>query len=223
MIPILGFVGKSGSGKTTLILSLIRELARRGYRVAAIKHTRHPVDIDQPGKDSALMHEAGAAAVALCSENRLAMYLDPKEPWAPENIVTKLFPEVDLCIVEGYSEAALPRIAVVRKGMAETLPDVKGLIAVVTDLELASELPRYTFDQISAIADLLEGYIKRLGPKREVKLYVNEKKVFIKPFIKDFFLKTISAMVDSLKGTQGAQRIAITIEKPAGEAEEAEK
>ncbi|MCJ7493551.1 MAG: molybdopterin-guanine dinucleotide biosynthesis protein B, partial [Deltaproteobacteria bacterium] len=38
MIPIGSIVGKSDSGKTTLIEKLIPELARRGYKVATVKH-----------------------------------------------------------------------------------------------------------------------------------------------------------------------------------------
>jgi len=222
MIPILGIVGKSGSGKTTLMVKLIQELGRRGYRVAAIKHTRHRLDIDQPGKDSALMHAAGAEAVALVSPNQLAMYLDPQEEWTPEDLAARLFPEVDLVLVEGYGDAPMPRIAIVKKEVSQELPDKKGLMAVVTDVEINIDLPCFAPDQVPQIADLLETYITRQGPKREVKLYVNEKKIFIKPFIKDFFLKTIWAMVDSLKGTQAARRIEIIIDQPGGEVEESE-
>lgn len=222
MIPIIGVVGKSGTGKTTLLVKLIRELTSRGYRVAAVKHTRHPVDIDQPGKDSALMKEAGAAAVSLLSPGRLAMYMDTAEAWTLEDLVTRVLPEADLVLVEGMSEAPMPRIAVLRKGLSEEWPEKKGLIGVVADLEVKSDLPVFSFDQVPEIAALLEKYILRQGLKREVKLYVNEKKVFIKPFIKDFFLKTIAAMVDSLKGTAAAQRIMILIDKPGGEAPEEE-
>ena len=99
-------------------------------------------------------------------------------------------------------------------------PDKKGLIGVVTDTKIKTERPVFGFEQVKQIADLIEVYIKRQGPKRNVRLFVNEKAIFIKPFIKDFFLKTISAMVDSLRGTQKAQRIQILIDKPQGEPED---
>ena len=223
MIPIIGLAGKSGSGKTTLACALLKELNRKGYKVAAIKHTRHHADVDQPGKDSALLFEAGAAAVALASLDKVAFYMSTPEQWSPQEIADKLFPEVDLVLVEGYGDAPIPKIAVVRQGVSQQLPDKKGLIAVVTDLKLDAGVPVFSFDQAAQIAVLLETYIQRQAPKRDVKLYVNEKKIMIKPFIKDFFLKTISAMVESLKGTQGAQRIQILIDKPGGEAEAEEE
>ncbi len=59
MIPIVSFVGKSNSDKTTLLEKVVRELKLRGYRVAVIKHTHHELDIDQSGKDSWRLAQAG--------------------------------------------------------------------------------------------------------------------------------------------------------------------
>jgi len=220
MIPAIGIVGPSGTGKTTLIAKLIAELKGRGYVIAAIKHTRHLIDMDKPGKDSQIMHQAGANAVAVASSGRVTMYMDTDQPWQPDDIAARLFPEVDLVLVESFSEAAVPKIAVIRKEVSLEVPDKKGLIALVTDFEIETKLKCYSHEQVAEISDLIEDYIRRLGPKRDVRLYINGKKIFIKPFIKDFFLKTISAMVDSLKGTGNASRIEIVIDKPGGEAEE---
>jgi len=222
MVPIIGIVGRSGEGKTTLLSKVIEEISSRGYEVAAIKHSRHPVEIDHQGKDSMKMSQAGAKAVAVASQGRVAMYMGTDQEWLPEDIAAKLFPEADLVLVEGFSQARIPKIGVLRKDQSREIMEKKGLIALVTDVEIETSLPCYSPEQITEIGDLLEGYIRRLGPRREVRLYVNEKKIFIKPFIKDFFLKTISAMVDSLKGTQDANRITIVIDKPRGEAEEEE-
>jgi molybdopterin-guanine dinucleotide biosynthesis protein B len=216
MIPVIGIAGSSGSGKTTLVLKLIAELKERGYRVAAIKHTRHPVDVDRPGKDSQKFAQAGAEAVALATPDKVAVILPSPGQWSPEDIALRLFPEVDLVLVEGFGDAAIPRIGVMRKGLSK-LPDRKGLIGLVTDLKTKSRVPVFSFEQVGAVADLVEDYIRRLGPKRDVRLDVNGRKIMIKPFIKDFFLKTIAAMVDSLHGTQGARRIQVLIDKPEGE------
>ncbi len=221
MIPVIGIAGASGSGKTTLAVKLIEELKKRGYKVAAIKHTRHQVDVDRPGKDSAAYYEAGAAAVALASPDKVAVIMPADGQWSPEDIALRLFPEVDLVLVEGFGDAAIPKIGVARQGVSK-LPDQKGLIGLVTDLKTESKVPVFSFDRVGAVADLLEDYIRRLGPKRDVRLDVNGKKIMIKPFIKDFFLKTIAAMVDSLHGTRAARRIQILIDKPAGAAEKDE-
>jgi hypothetical protein len=63
-VPVVAFSGPSGAGKTTLLVALLRELRRRGLRVAAIKHSGHPHGFDVPGKDSDLLLRAGAEVAA---------------------------------------------------------------------------------------------------------------------------------------------------------------
>ncbi len=216
MIPIIGVIGRSGSGKTTLTVKVIKELVGRGYKVGAIKHTRHEIDIDQPGKDSMLMKEAGAAAVAIASPDRVALHLPTDEEFSPEDVVARLFPEVDVALVEGFGDAPIPKIGIIRKGVSDELPTEKGLIGLVTDSAARREVPLFSFDQVPQIADLVESYILKKQNKREAFLFVNGKKIFLKPFIKDLFLKAIAAMVDCLKGTEGAGRIQVIIDKPGG-------
>ena len=60
MKPVLGFCGYSGAGKTTLLTKLIPVLIAQGIRVSVLKHAHHTFDIDQPGKDSHKLREAGA-------------------------------------------------------------------------------------------------------------------------------------------------------------------
>jgi len=217
MIPVIGFAGKSGSGKTTVLAAVVRELKARGLRLAVIKHTRHAASsLDTPGKDTAVHFEAGADAVALATGAQVGMYMRVAEPWSVEE-VARLFPDVDLVLVEGDHEAQIPKLWIMRRGVNEEMPDPHGLIGFITDLDPSTELPVFRFNDVGRIADLCNDYVRRLGPKRDVSLWVNGRRVMIKPFIKDFFLNTISAMVASLRDTEGAQRIEIRIEKPEGE------
>ena len=57
---VIGFVGPSSVGKTTLLEAIVPELQRRGLWVGVVKHSRHEVDVDRPGKDSARLNAAGA-------------------------------------------------------------------------------------------------------------------------------------------------------------------
>ena len=82
-IPILGFVAASGTGKTTLLTQLIPILKQNGLRIGLIKHSHHDFEIDQPGKDSFRLREAGASQVMLVSRYRRAM-------------ITELIPEQEL-------------------------------------------------------------------------------------------------------------------------------
>lgn len=60
MIPIISFLGRPGSGKTTLLEVLIPLLRPKGYRIGTIKHGGHGFSLDQQGKDSWRLAQAGA-------------------------------------------------------------------------------------------------------------------------------------------------------------------
>ena len=70
---IISFVGFSGSGKTTFIEQLIKEIKRRGFSVAVIKHDAHRFQMDKEGKDTYRFYEAGSDCVAISSEEKLAV------------------------------------------------------------------------------------------------------------------------------------------------------
>ena len=72
----LAITGPSRSGKTTLIVELIRELVARGVRVAAIKHTHHPLNDDATRGDSGAFLAAGAHPVLLAGDDEAVVHRD---------------------------------------------------------------------------------------------------------------------------------------------------
>ena len=70
--PIVSFVGDSNSGKTTLLEKVVGELKSKGYRVVVIKHSPHGFDIDQPGKDTWRLTQAGSDIVVISSPDQVA-------------------------------------------------------------------------------------------------------------------------------------------------------
>src|SRR5262249_42093200 len=112
---VLGVAGWSGSGKTTLIVQLIPFLARRGIRVATLKHAHHAFDVDVPGKDSYEHRKAGACEVIVSSARRWVQMHeigDEAEATLPE-LLARLSP-CDLVLVEGFKTAAHPKLEVFR-------------------------------------------------------------------------------------------------------------
>ncbi len=67
----IAVVGTKKSGKTTTIENLTRELTKRGYKVAAIKHINEPIfTIDTPGKDTWRYLQAGAKTIVATGQNQ---------------------------------------------------------------------------------------------------------------------------------------------------------
>lgn len=70
---VIVVVGGKKSGKTTTIEVLIRELAKRGYRVAAVKHIPEPdFTMDREGKDTWKFAQSGAKTVVGFSADEIA-------------------------------------------------------------------------------------------------------------------------------------------------------
>ncbi len=165
MPPIISIVGRSESGKTTLIEKLIPELKRKGYRIGTIKHTHHPVEMDQAGKDSARHRRAGANTVMLASPGSIAMFKN-ETPDTLEELV-RYFDDVDLLITEGFKRERHPKIEVVRAAVAVELMcrEDPNLIAVATDAHLSGlAIPLFRLSDPGVIADFIVQRI--LGGRR---------------------------------------------------------
>ena len=133
-IPIVGLVGSSGSGKTTLIERVIPLLAGQKLRVAVIKHAHHGFDMDQPGKDSHRLREAGAEQVLVASSDRWVLMRETPEQ-ADEPRLRKLAArfrssEVDLILAEGFSGESHPKIEVYRPSHGPTVRAVASDVTV---------------------------------------------------------------------------------------------
>lgn len=154
--PIVSVVGVSNVGKTTLMVKVIRELKRRGYRVATLKHDVHGFQMDTPGKDSWKHAEAGSDCVVVASPNRLAMIRRLDRELTVDEIVATL-PDVDIVLTEGYKRGDKPKIEVSRAAKGATLLCSEDeLIALATDQPHDVRVPQFDLDDAAGIVDLLE-------------------------------------------------------------------
>lgn len=153
--------GYSGSGKTTLLEAIIPRIAARGLVVSLIKHTHHKFDIDQPGKDSYRLREAGCREVMLLSDNRWVLMheLRGAEPPSLEEQLTK-FSDCDLVLVEGFKHAALPKLEVHRPAngkppLVSTQPE--HIVAVASDEVVAVPvgIPLIDLNNRDAVVDFI--------------------------------------------------------------------
>jgi molybdopterin-guanine dinucleotide biosynthesis protein B len=154
MTPVVAFSGPSGVGKTTLLVKLIPALRARGLAIAALKRSGHPHPFDRPGKDSARLRAAGAAAVALSGPHELA-YFGP--PVRALRALVRMLPRVDLVVAEGFKTERVPRVEVHRKAISREFLCARDrkVIAVVSDEEPPRPVPRFEAGDIEGLADFL--------------------------------------------------------------------
>ncbi len=155
--PVICIVGRSGSGKTTLLEKLIHELKRRGFRVGTVKHHSHAgIEIDRPGKDTWRHAQAGSDHVVIAAPDRVASIRRvDREPTLEE--ITATMRDVDVILAEGYKRTGQIKIEVVRAARScEPLCTPDELLALVTDVEIAYDVPRFELEDAPGLADLVE-------------------------------------------------------------------
>jgi molybdopterin-guanine dinucleotide biosynthesis protein B len=169
MIPVLGFCAySSGIGKTTLLTQLIHALVAQGLRISVIKHAHHSFDIDQAGKDSYRLREAGAVQMMIGSKERWALMtelsrtpLNKDEPCLALLLSQMDTSLSDLVLVEGFKHEAIPKIEVHRTEMGTPLlaNDDANIIAVATDEAVNTSKPQINLNDITAVARFIRQWL----------------------------------------------------------------
>ena len=158
-LPLLGIAAWSGTGKTTLLEALLPRLAALGVRTAVIKHAHHEFDVDQPGKDSHRLRQAGAAPMLVASRARWAMMMetpDNREADLAQLIDVVRSQQPDLVLVEGFKAWPLPKLELYREAVGKTLrvaedPWIKA-VASQPRVEVPPGVEWLDLDDLNAIA-----------------------------------------------------------------------
>lgn len=160
-VKAISFVAKSGTGKTTLLVKVIRELSSRGYRVGTYKASHH-FDIDQAGKDSYRMAEAGAVLTMINSPEKMALIQSEPIGLDIEALLLHYFSDVDIVLVEGGKLGPLSKIEICRCHKNETFLCREALdssyVAIASDclIDVAGlDLPVLDLNSPHQIADFI--------------------------------------------------------------------
>ncbi len=169
-LPILGIVAAgSNAGKTTIITQLIPLLAANQIRVSVIKHAHHTFDIDHVGKDSYTIREAGAVQTLIASGKRWALMTEmgrtPDDSGEAhlETLLNQLDKRyADLILVEGFKQAAIPKIEVHRPSLnlpllADSDPHI---IAVACDEPINCSKPQLPLNDVQAVCLFIKEWMK---------------------------------------------------------------
>jgi molybdopterin-guanine dinucleotide biosynthesis protein B len=101
----IAVVGTKKSGKTTTTESLIKELTRRGYRVAAIKHVSEPdFTIDTPEKDTWRFAQAGARTIVSAAAKEIATIEKTRLETIPLKAILEKCKGNDVILIEGLKK-----------------------------------------------------------------------------------------------------------------------
>jgi len=168
---VIAVLGGKESGKTTTIEVLTRELTRRGYKVAAVKHIpEKDFTIDTAGKDTWRFAEAGAKTVVSVSPKEIATL----ERGNTDNFNTDNFSQLeaimercqdsDIILIEGFRKILgenleVPKIVAVKseEEVVEALKTFKPIIAFTGPYSAIKKgLPAPYFDVFSEQAKLVE-------------------------------------------------------------------
>ena len=199
---VVSVVGNSGAGKTTLIERLLRELSRRKYRVAAVKHCPQGFDMDAEGKDSWRFTQAGASGVFLTSPGRVGLIEDMEPVPGLKSIAEHYFPSFDIVLGEGFSEdKEVAKIVVLRKGVSDYVKSPQDdILALVSDFEIKADKPVFNPDDVSGIADFIEQLlVGESGAEGSVTLIINKKPVPLNAYVQSVIKKVIMGIIDTLK------------------------
>ena len=167
-LPVVGFCAFSGTGKTTLLKHLLPLLKLKGLRIGVVKHAHHQFDIDQPGKDSYELRQAGAVQMLVASRERLAWVKElpdeSLEPGLQETLQVLDRQDLDLVLVEGFKQAVFPKIELHRPSLGKPLmyTTMPGIIAIATDTPLADPVIHLVQLDLNRPAEIADFIIKTI-------------------------------------------------------------
>ena len=134
---VVAVVGSKNSGKTTTIEALTRELTKKGYKIAVVKHIPEPdFTIDTVGKDTWRFAQSGAKTIISVASNEIATIEKVKaKDFSLEEILQKCKGH-NIVFLEGFKkfvsrEKDIHKIVVVRsaKEVAEAVKNFEPILA----------------------------------------------------------------------------------------------
>ena len=139
---------------------LIPILLQKNIKVAVIKHDGHDFEVDVEGKDTDRLFKAGAQTVLISSPKKCA--------WIHKNMydlcLDELVPyvsDIDLILVEGFKYGNQPKIELYRSNVcAHLMENITNRVAVVSDCPIQADVPVFSLENFSEVADFLVDYIK---------------------------------------------------------------
>ncbi|MGB9756368.1 MAG: molybdopterin-guanine dinucleotide biosynthesis protein B [Candidatus Bathyarchaeales archaeon] len=171
---VIAVVGSKSSGKTTTIETLTRELTKRGYKIAAVKHIPEPnFTIDHAGKDTWRFAQSGAKTIISVASNEIAtIEKTDTENFSLKEILKKC-EDYDIIFVEGFrklvgKDKGIYKIAVVKSAeeASEAIKNFEPLLAFTGPYSTEAVYPKTPYVNLmknpEKIAEIVEKVVKGL-------------------------------------------------------------
>jgi molybdopterin-guanine dinucleotide biosynthesis protein B len=203
MVPqVIAVVGYSDSGKTTVASFLVERLTAEGYRVAAVKHCPHGLDLGGADSDTERLYRAGAVIVVAASPDRLSTIERAGGDATLKSVVSSFGAAIDLVIAEGFKGSEAPKVLVVGDGQPP--PAVDNVVAVVSGVPGDWDAPAYSPGDLDALADQLRReFLERRPASPSVELFVDGVEVSLKQFPSSALAGMVRGFVSALAGAPG--------------------
>jgi molybdopterin-guanine dinucleotide biosynthesis protein B len=218
---ILGFYGPSNSGKTETITKIVKHFSDGGFKIATVKHIPSEFSIDQEGKDTWRMGMAGSNLVIAASNTETSFIIKNVLDLRKIIQIINSIDEFDLILIEGYK--SIPWIKKIKFGNGESMENtvfeyknnIDELINYIQkEIEIdkiMKKLPNFNcgecgFKTCRELAEKILINEKRLedcryyNPEVLMSIEVNNREIYLSPFVQNIVKNTITGMLSSLKG-----------------------
>jgi len=214
----IAVIGSKDSGKTTVTEVLIRELTKKGYKVAAVKHIpEQNFTIDTEGKDTWRHAKAGANKIISVAPKEIAViHKVETEKLSLEDILQHC-EDADIVILEGFKSliGADPKILkIVTVKNSEEAREASKIFRPIIAFSgaAANRLPKENFtipiiDALNETEKLVKLVEEKIGQihkesSENFALYVDNRQISLKPFVQRIMKSSIIAMASTLKGVE---------------------
>lgn len=190
---------------------MVNELNARGYSTGIFKSTHHIIDFHPPGRDTSIFRQDGVECVAVKGPAELAVFQDIGVE-SLERTVFRLFPHIDVVILEGFKhQAAIPKIEVAVNVEPGLYREVEGVRAIITRSRIRGRKVLDPDSILEVVNFLEDALIREYMKEDEVAVFINDRKLSLKYFIKNAVKGLLLALLKFLKFREGARKIDIRI------------
>ena len=118
------------------------------------------------------------------------------EYFDPQDISNNILWDYDLILTEGFKSSNFPKIEVHIKEQGEGLiTEPERLLAVITNEPLDINVPQFSREDITQIADLVEGILQSNNEENELDVIINGNRLSLSENQNDLLVRTLLAMV----------------------------